>query len=127
MTSKTVARAILVSALMTSPTLALAQDINGQWARDDGNARVKIAPCGENLCATNTWIRDPGKGEEVGDKIVMTVKPDSDSQLSGKGFDPKRNLTYTMTITTGANSLTTKGCVVGGLICKTVNWARIDK
>lgn len=127
MTFKTASAALLIFTGFASSTLAQTPDISGQWARDDGNARVRIAPCGENICATNTWIRDPGKGEEVGDKIVMTVKPESDSQLSGKGFDPKRNLTYSMTITVGTDSLTTKGCVIGGLVCKNVNWSRSEK
>jgi uncharacterized protein (DUF2147 family) len=118
--------AVLILAALTSPALAQVPDITGQWARGDGNARVKIASCGDNICATNTWIREPGKGEEVGDRIVMTVKRVSDTQLSGQGFDPKRNLTYSMTITVGAGTLTTQGCVIGGLICKTVNWSRID-
>lgn len=94
----------------------------GIWNRDDGNARVRIAPCGANICATNVWIRDTSKGEEVGDKLVMTVKPQSANVLSGKAYDPKRNLTYAITLKTGSNSLTTRGCVVGGLICKEVGW-----
>ena len=40
-------------------TSATAADINGNWARGDGKAKVLIAPCGEKICATNTWIK-PG-------------------------------------------------------------------
>ncbi len=36
---------------------AHAAEINGNWARGDGNARVRIAGCGKDICATNTWIK----------------------------------------------------------------------
>lgn len=98
-------------------------DPSGDWLRGDGNARVRIAPCGANICATNTWIGDTSGGEEVGDKLVMTVKPASDTMLSGKAFDPKRNMTYSITITVAKASLATKGCIVG-VICKNVSWSR---
>ena len=92
--------------------------------RGDGNARVRVAPCGPNICATNLWIRDTSRGEAVGDKLVMSVKPKSDDKLVGTAFDPKRQLHYSMEMTVERTSLVTRGCIVGGLICKTVTWSR---
>ena len=113
-----------VLAVLISATGAAAEpDPSGDWLRGDGNAKVRIAPCGGNICATNTWIKDSSKGEEVGDKLVMTVKPDSATTLSGKAFDPKRNLTYAITIKVAKTSLSTKGCIVG-VLCKNVSWSR---
>ena len=97
-------------------------DPSGVWARSDGNARVRIAPCGASLCATNVWIRDTSKGEEVGDKLIMTLEPKSQSTLAGKAYDPKRKLTYSMTLRMAKNGLTTRGCIIGGLICRNVSW-----
>ncbi|MBX3568508.1 MAG: DUF2147 domain-containing protein [Rhizobiaceae bacterium] len=99
-------------------------DPSGVWLRGDGNARVRIAPCGAKICATNLWIKDSSGGEEVGDRLVMTVKPKNASTLSGKAFDVKRNMTYAIDITVKRSSLTTRGCIVGGLVCKAVNWSR---
>ena len=107
-------------------SLADAADMNGQWARGDGKAKVIIAPCGANVCATNTWIK-PGSGsEKTGDKLVMTIKPSSDGQYSGTAFDPQRDMTYKLTVTVDGDSMTTKGCVVAGLICRGVNWTRLN-
>jgi uncharacterized protein (DUF2147 family) len=111
--------ATLVSAMAHADVLS---DARGVWLRDDGNARVKIAPCGEKLCATNLWIRDTSKGEEIGDKLIMTLKPNSSSTLEGTAYDPKRKLTFSMTLRVAGKGLTTRGCVIGGVICKNTNW-----
>ena len=102
---------------------AQAADPDGIWMRDDGNARVKIAPCGSQLCATNLWIKDTSKGEEVGDRLIMTLERKSDTELSGSAFDPKRDKTYSMTLIIGKTGLTTRGCIIGGLLCRDVSWA----
>ena len=56
------------------PALANSPDPSGVWLRDDGNARVRIAPCGSNICATNVWIKDTSGGEEVGDGVVDQLR-----------------------------------------------------
>lgn len=96
----------------------------GDWSRGDGNARVRIEPCGQKLCAINTWIR-PGVGDEkVGDRLVLDVAPAGPSAFKGKAFDPKRNLTFNFHMDVGERSMTTRGCVVAGLVCKGMNWTR---
>lgn len=121
-----ICRAIAVCVLILTCLLSIsaqAGDPDGIWARDDGNARVKIAPCGSKLCATNLWIKDTSKGEEVGDRLIMSLERKSDTELSGSAFDPKRDRTYSMTLIIGKNELTTRGCIIGGLLCRDVNWA----
>ncbi len=107
-------------------TLAHAADIDGQWARGDGNAKVRIASCGSDICATNTWIKPGTPKEKEGDRLVMTIEPDADGVYSGTAFDPQRNLTYKLTVTVTGDKMTTKGCVVAGLLCKGVDWTRIN-
>ena len=67
---------------------AAAADMDGVWVRDDGNARVRIAPCGDKTCATNIWIRDTSKGEAPGDRLIMSVKRSSDTGFSGTASIP---------------------------------------
>lgn len=90
--------------------------------RDDGNARVRFAPCGSKLCATNLWIRDTSKGEDVGDRLVMSLDRKSGTKLVGTAYDPKRDKTYAVTVIVGRNQLTTRGCILGGLLCRDVTW-----
>ena len=99
--------------------------LEGDWSRGDGKAKVRIAPCGDDVCATNTWIRPGVPDEKVGDRLVMTVKPDGPDRWRGRAFDPQRHLTYRMTIDVAATSMTTHGCVLGGLLCKTMGWTRL--
>lgn len=112
---------VLVLAVFWAPAVS-ASDLDGTWIRDDGNARVRIAPCGGKICATNLWIGDTSKGEAAGDKLVMTLARQPDGTFSGSAYDPKRDWTYAMTITATPGALTTRGCIVGGLICRDVNW-----
>ncbi|MBD9388367.1 DUF2147 domain-containing protein [Agrobacterium sp. AGB01] len=105
---------------------AMAEDIFGQWSRGDGNARVKIDQCGANICATNTWIKPGTPKEKTGDKLIMTISPASDGKYSGTAFDPQRDLTYKISVEVKGNNMTTKGCVLAGLLCKGVQWTRLD-
>ncbi|WLR95468.1 DUF2147 domain-containing protein [Shinella zoogloeoides] len=114
-----------LSALTLTAAASQAQqsaDPSGVWLRDDGNARVRIAPCGRNICATNLWIRDTSKGEEAGDRLIMSLQPKSPDTLSGTAFDEKRDRTYSITVQVSDKSLLTRGCILGGVLCKNVRW-----
>ncbi len=74
------------------PARASPNDIFGTWLRGDGAARVKMAACGDAICATNIWIKDPVKqNEKVGDRLVFKIAPKGDG-WSGSGYDPQRRL-----------------------------------
>jgi len=115
---------LLLAAMFLTTTAHAAQeaDPRGVWMREDGNARVRIAPCGDAMCATNLWIKDTSKGEEVGDKLIMTLKPESPTTLAGEAYDPKRGKSYAIKVIVGDDSLTTRGCIVAGMLCKNVSW-----
>jgi uncharacterized protein (DUF2147 family) len=116
---------VLAITALNGSAQAAAPDPTGTWMRGDGNARVKIARCGPNFCATNIWIGDTSGGEAVGDVLVMSVKPETDSKLTGTAFDRKRNMNYSMEMTVQKSSLTSRGCVLAGVVCKNVSWTRV--
>lgn len=120
--------ALIFAAVLAAPA-AFAQpvaDPSGVWLRDDGNARVEIAPCGGDICATNLWIGDTSRGEEPGDRLVMSLEPQTADTLAGTAYDEKRDRTYSMTIRVGEGRLVTRGCVLGGILCRDVNWTPAD-
>ncbi len=118
---------IAISMFLTigSAGIAGAADYDGQWARGDGNARVSITPCGSDICATNTWIKPGTPKEKKGDRLVMTITRAADGSYAGSAFDPQRDMTYKLTMTVNGNRMTTKGCVVAGLICRSVEWTKV--
>ena len=115
--------ALAFSTLAASAAAQQPADPSGVWMRDDGNARVRIAPCGTNICATNLWIGDTSKGEEAGDRLVMSLTQKTADTLAGTAYDPKRNRTYSITVVVLGKSLVTRGCILGGILCRDVHWA----
>lgn len=99
----------------------------GEWARGDGLAHVRIARCGPDICAINTWIKPSDTSEKLGDRLVMRVHPDGATRLKGSAFDPQRDLSYGITLDLGASRMTTRGCIMGGLLCKSMRWTRIAR
>lgn len=120
---------LLAGALLTAGVggAAVAGDTSlyGHWARGDGKARIRIAPCGEATCVTNTWIRPGTPDEKTGDKLTMDVRPAGTGKWSGTAFDPQRNLHYSMTIDVANDHMTSDGCVLRGLVCKHMSWTRL--
>jgi uncharacterized protein (DUF2147 family) len=46
---------------------------------------------------------------------------------SGKAFNPLENKTYMGKMTLSGSSLTTSGCIMGGMMCKDMNWTRSNE
>jgi uncharacterized protein (DUF2147 family) len=65
--------AVCAMSMASCITVAQYRSPDGAWMRDDRNARVPIAPCGSELCATSIWIEDTSKGEEVGDRLIISL------------------------------------------------------
>ena len=104
---------------------AAASDLFGQWQRGDGNVRIRIASCGDALCATNTWVRDQASGEKVGEKLVFSISQKGDG-WAGSAYDPQRKLTLSARLKVIGNRLVSSGCAFGGIICRSVDWTRVD-
>jgi uncharacterized protein (DUF2147 family) len=98
--------------------------IIGDWGRSDGALHINISPCGEKLCAVNTWTRDPASGDRVGDRLVLSLNPREASTLTGEAFDQRRRLTYSLRISVDRDAMTTRGCLLAGLACRTMSWNR---
>ena len=116
---------ILVIALALSASSAQASgELMGAWQRGDGIARVKVAPCGKVICMTNTYIRPDVTDEKVGERLEFDVKS-SGADLAGTVLDPKTGKSYSATIVVNGDRMSTRGCILGGVICKSTEWTRI--
>jgi uncharacterized protein (DUF2147 family) len=119
-----------VAALATLMTLAASgasfaeQTYLGDWARSDGKTRIHVASCGAEVCARNTWVRHGVSGEKVGDRLILKVKPAGAGHWSGSAFDPQRKQDYAINVRVADKHMTTRGCVMGGFMCQSMNWSR---
>jgi uncharacterized protein (DUF2147 family) len=133
--------ALLSAALVASPGAASAADPVGLWLTEDGNAKVRISPCGGAICGNIVWLRQPndGNGKPKLDKsnadagkrgrpllgvpIVLAMKPDGTSKWSGQVYNAEDGKTYSGSFALlDANRAALKGCFA--IICKTNNWTR---
>jgi uncharacterized protein (DUF2147 family) len=125
---------ILIASLIASPVFA--QSVDGVWLRDTGKSRIRIADCGANKCGTITWVAEAYKDAKnpdeslrarsaVGIRIFYNMAA-SGSGYKGQAYNPEDGKTYSGTMSVSGNTLTTKGCVLGGLICKSATWSRVN-
>jgi len=99
----------------------------GNWARADGKTHIRVEPCGKSVCGVNTWVRPGMKHEKVGDRLVLKIRPAGTSRWTGSAIDPQRNQRYTVRIHVANERMTTDGCVMGGLMCQSMTWTRLDR
>jgi len=120
-------RSLLVAAVVTAAfvSAAAAGDAKGEWARDDGKSKVRMVACGGGaLCGLVSWLLDPKGPAKVGQQVFFDMKPAGDNVWTGKAFNPDDGRTYSGKMTMSGDRLVTAGCVLGGLICKSVSWTR---
>lgn len=114
--------AVAALAVLAGP--AAAQEVTGTWLRDTGASKVRLAKCGEAVCGTISWLKDASGPAKLGQRIFYDMKPTSAGKWSGSAFNPEDGKTYSGTMTLSGDTLTTAGCVMGGLICRSVKWSR---
>ncbi|ABD08422.1 conserved hypothetical protein [Rhodopseudomonas palustris HaA2] len=118
--------ALLAVAAMTA-TDARADDVAGTWLRDTGLSKVKFAPCGGAVCGTLVWLK-PGveTPAKIGQKVFFDMKPSGPNAWAGSAFNPEDGKTYTGKMNLAGGTLTTQGCAMGGMICKSSTWTRAN-
>jgi uncharacterized protein (DUF2147 family) len=135
--SRKLARLALSLALL-APLAAKATEATGEWLIEDGEARVRIAHCGADLCGNVAWIKegaptvdvnnpDPSKRSRslIGSAVLLGLKPSGEAQWTGSLYNAEDGRTYTGKLTiVDEHHIKVSGCVLGGLICQTQTWTR---
>ena len=126
---------------------AFAGDPSGTWLTEGGRSQVHLAHCGDALCGRIQWLKepsdpatgrprrdarnpDPGKRDRllIGVDILLGLRPgETPDQWAGDIYNPEDGKTYQARLTLlDARTLQVKGCVLGGLICKSQAWSRVN-
>ena len=118
---------LATAALLAIGPAPAAADPSGTWLRENGAARVRMAKCGDAICGTITWLKDPANTKsKVGQRVFFDMKPNGVNAWAGKAFNPEDGQTYSGKITLSGSSMTTAGCVAGGWICRSVSWSKVN-
>ncbi len=121
---KTFYLAAALAAFAAGPALA---DPTGTWLRDTGESRIRVAKCGDALCGTVAWLKDPATSKsKVGQRVIFDMKPNGENAWSGQAFNPDDGQNYTGKMTLSGRTLTTAGCRFGGMVCRSVNWTKVN-
>lgn len=115
----------LLLACTALPPAALSQEAAGLWQRENGASRVRFSRCGEALCGTLDWLADAGGPAKLGQRVFYDMIADGAGKWKGSAFNPEDGKTYSGTMSLAGDRLTTAGCVLGGLICRSVVWLRV--
>ena len=110
--------------LTTSPCLA--DDVLGTWSRDNGAVHVKFDTCGDAICGNIAWLK-PGANTQakVGQRLFFDMRPAGTNSWTGKAVNPDNGSIYSGKMSIEGSTLSTSGCFIGGLICKSASWRRV--
>jgi uncharacterized protein (DUF2147 family) len=129
-----------LSALCLFLTFGTAQaqpsDPSGTYLSETGETRVRIAKCGAAHCGT--IISAQGETKDVnnpdaelksrsliGVQMISDIRPAQDG-FTGKLYNYKDGRTYTGKMTFAGKAMQLSGCVLGGLICRSQIWAKVN-
>lgn len=121
------ALAALLTIGAASDSFAAAPAYIGAWARADGKTRIRVVSCGAAVCARNTWVRRGVSGERVGDRLILKIRVIGAGRWSGSAFDPQRSETYSIRVYVADRQMTTRGCMMAGLMCESMGWRRLGR
>mgnify|MGYP002776842016 CR=1 FL=1 len=130
-----------VALAIAQPALA-ADDPTGTWLTQAGDARIKVARCGANLCGTVVWLKEPmdtdtGKPAVdnknpnralanrpiIGLQLFEGIQPDGANKWSGRIYNADDGQSYVSHISvSGPDTLKVEGCV--GTLCGGETWTR---
>ncbi|HKL69357.1 DUF2147 domain-containing protein [Salibaculum sp.] len=122
----------MVAAMLGLATTAAADPAEGVWQTqvDDGAyAHVTISTCGNAVCGTigRTFESDGEyESENIGRQIVIDMVPQGDGSYEGRVWRPSNDKIYIGKMDLEGDRLRLRGCVLGGLICSSQTWARIQ-
>ena len=109
---------------MALPAAAATASADGVWMRSDGMAKVRFSPCGQGTCGTVVWLKHPEGPGKVGEQVFFGMAQTATNTWTGTAHNPEDGNDYDGSMTLSGNRLTTKGCALGGAICKSQSWSR---
>jgi len=118
------AAALLLGGGAFAAPAPLAGGLIAAWNRDDGLGGITIQSCGDVICGHIAWLKEPRGPGHVGEQVLFDMRETAPNTWTGTAHNPEDEQDYAGTLILEGDHLFTKGCVFGGLICKSVTWTR---
>lgn len=123
--------------LLVGAAQAQTSDPSGTYLSESGETRVRVAKCGQAYCGTIIAVQGESKDvnnpdPKLKERNLVGVQMISNIQPSGEGFtgqlyNYKDGRTYTGKMSfAGGNAMQLSGCVLGGLICRSQTWKKVN-
>ncbi len=122
-----------------APAWAGAEDAIGTWRDTEKGSIVSVYKCGDGVCAKIIKTSNPGekdvnnpnpalRNRPVAGLVIMSGgKKSGDNAWTGSLYNREDGQRYSGSLTVvSKNQLELKGCVAGGLICKSRIWTRAN-
>jgi uncharacterized protein (DUF2147 family) len=127
----------LLWAAVATPASAQRASPLGTWVSQTGDTRIRLSPCGTQLCGSIVWVRSPGKDTQNSDRAqrdrdlvgirIITMDPVAQNKWRGPLYNHIDGRSYNGNLTlTGQNTMELSGCVLGGFICRSQTWSRVN-
>jgi uncharacterized protein (DUF2147 family) len=123
--------------LLTGAAQAQSSDPSGTYLSESGETRVRIAKCGTSYCGIIVSVQGEAKDVNnpdpaqrgrnlVGVRMISNIQPSGDG-FTGQLYNYKDGKTYTGKMNfRGGNAMELSGCVLGGLICRSQTWKKVN-
>lgn len=134
---KPVLYAVFGILVLANPVVAQAQDPSGTYLSETGETRVRIAKCGSAFCGTIVAVQGEAKDVNnpdpqlrtrnlVGVQMISNIQPAGEA-FTGSLYNYKEGKTYTGKMNfKGGNAMQLSGCILGGLICRSQTWTKVN-
>lgn len=128
---------LVAAATLMLAAPAAANDPRGTWLSQSGETRVRFADCGSQLCGTIVSASGQSRDEKNEDPALrgrslvgvrmITMRANGANAWQGSLYNFQDGKTYNGRMTMpSANSMSLSGCVLGGLICRSQTWSRVN-
>ena len=121
---KIVAMAALAMAVFAVTTSAALAEPTGTYLTQSKDTKVTFQPCGNSFCGIITWTESVPS--VIGKQIIYDTARTGANEWKGKLWDYGKDKTYTGKMSLQGQDLKLSGCIVGGLICRSQVWKKVD-
>ncbi len=124
---------MLVSLALAVAAASASGPIAGVWHNPKNTVAVQTGPCGERLCGWIVRASDKAQADAtragapplIGTALLRGYRVSGSGRWSGQIWVPDMRRAFGSTITmVDADTLNVRGCLIGGLICKSQLWRR---